>query len=407
MGDLGSPPLNLPMFSAGRYDPLVPASWPQNRLSMSPALVPGACDFCHYNGGPGGAFPHLSSELNGSYCGTVLGQAITRTMPPGSPGSAAADPEVTDFRNWCGSPASAGPSDRGDPHITTNNGINYDFQAAGEFTALRNSATLFELQTRQTPISTTFTPGANAYTGLASCVSLNSAAALRLGKNRVTYQPRPGQTPNAEGLDLRIDGKPVRLGDKGIDLGNGNVINKASSGGGIDVKAADGTRVIITPNFWSSEGYWYLNVEVVNTPAREGTMANILPGNWLPLAPDGSSFGPAPASLADRHVLLNHKFADAWRVTPTTSLFDYAAGTSTADFTDPNWPPESGKPCNATIGILKPPQPMNPETAQKLCSRIKDKAVFENCVLDLTATGDAAMLQAYLLTLKLRAEAGP
>jgi hypothetical protein len=45
---------------------------------------------------------------------------------------------------------------------------------------------------------------------------------------------------------------------------------------------------------------------------------------------------------------------------------------------------------------------MNPEVAQRLCRQIKDKAVFENCVLDLTAMGDASVLQAYLRTLKAR-----
>ena len=89
----------------------------------------------------------------------------------------------------------------------------------------------------------------------------------------------------------------------------------------------------------------------------------------------------------------------------TTSLFDYTPGTSTDDFTDREWPPESGEPCVATKPASKPPKPMNPEVAQRLCRQIKDKDVFENCVLDLTATGDAGMLQAYLRTLKARADA--
>ncbi len=406
MGDLNQPPLNLPTFSASRYDPLVAASWPQNQLSHSQALVPQVCKGCHQPGGSGGAFPHLSSELNGAYCNTILGQAITKTMPPFNPGSEAANQAVIDFKDiWCGTPASSGPSNRGDPHLTTTNGINYDFQAAGEFTALRNSATQFELQTRQTPVSTTFTPGANAYTGLASCVSLNTAAALRLGKNRVTYQPAPGRSPKRESLQLRVDGALVTLPANGMNLGNGNKVAKAASGGGIEVTAADGTHVVITPNFWSSQGYWYLNVEVIKTPAREGTMGHIAAPDWLPVAPNGSSFGPAPASLADRHTLLNKKFADAWRVKKTTSLFDYTPGTSTDDFTDREWPPESGEPCVATKPASKPPKPINPEVAQRLCRQIKDKDVFENCVLDLTATGDAGMLQAYLRTLKARADA--
>lgn len=379
----------------------MPAAWPQNQLSQSPALVPAACSGCHRAGGPGGRFPHLSTALPG-YCGTILAQAITKTMPPGSPGSAAGDADVATFRAWCGSPASAGPSNRGDPHLITTNGTHYDFQPAGEFTALRNSDTGFELQTRQTAVSTTFIPGPNPYTGLATCVSLNTAAAVRIGKHRVTYQPGPGGLDKPEQLQLRIDGAMVSLPAGGINLGNGNLIAKAASGGGLDMRVSDGTHVIVSPNFWTSQGYWYLNVEVLNTPAREGTMGAIPAANWLPLAPDGSSFGPAPATLANRFVLLNRKFADAWRVTKTTSLFDYTPGTSTADFTDRDWPPEIGKACKAPNATRRPGEPLRPDVAQRLCRAIKDKAAYEDCVFDLTATGEVSMVKAYLETLKLR-----
>jgi hypothetical protein len=399
--------LNLPTFSLTRYDPLVPADWPQNALSMSPALVPSACIGCHHAGGIGGAFPHLSTELSAGYCNTILAQALTKTMPQGNPGSAVNDPDVITFQNWCGQPISAGPSNRGDPHLTTTNGVLYDFQAMGEFTALRNSATHFELQTRQTPVSTTFVPGASPYTGLQSCVSLNTAAALRIGKHRVTYQPGIGKAKTDQRFELRIDGKVEPVPANGINFGGGDRIATTATGGGIDITTSEGTHVIITPNFWSSQGYWYLNVEVLNTPAREGTMGAILPSNWLPLAPNGKSFGPKPVSVADRYKLLDQIFADAWRVTKTTSLFDYGPGLSTADFTDRNWPEDEPKNCKAPNNPKPPPKPMSAEAARRLCTAIKDRAAFASCLFDLTATGDTGMLKAYLLTLKLRQDAGP
>ena len=400
MGELRN---TLPMFSGFRYDPLVAGSWPQNRLSHSPALVPPACRGCHVAGGFGGALPHLSSEIS-NYCSSVLANAINRTMPPSSPGSLASDPAIVAFRNWCSSSATSGPSNRGDPHLTTANGINYDFQAAGEFTALRNSATFFELQTRQTAVPTVITPLANAYTGLASCVSLNTAVALRLDKYRITYQPNAYQGSSAEALELRIDGTLVDLPKDGIDLGNGNLIRSADEKGALDITSWDGTRVIVTPNFWASQGYWYLNIDVLNTTAREGTMGYILPGDWLPLAPDGSSFGPAPANLDDRHILLNEKFAEAWRVTSSTSLFDYAIGATTDDFTDRLWPPKPGDPCTGN-GTPPPVKPREPQRAKELCSVIKDETAFENCVFDLTALGDETIVEGYVRSLELREKA--
>lgn len=401
MGNLNSPPLNLPTFGANRYDPIVASAWPQNALSHSAPLVPPQCIVCHDGpGGFAGRFPHLSTDIP-LYCSTILAQALTKTMPPTSPGSLAAHPAIVAFKAWCGSAPSSGPSDRGDPHLTTTNGINYDFQSGGEFTTLRNSSNRFELQTRQSPVSTTFMPGANAYTGLASCVSLNTAAAVRLGKHRVTYQPGPS---GGSRMDLRIDGALVDLPMKGIDLGGGNAIAPASSEGALDIRAADGTHVIISPEYWSSQGYWYLNVEVLDTPAREGTMGAILAGNWLPLAPNGTSFGPAPVSIADRHSLLNQKFADAWRVTKKSSLFDYLPGTSTANFTYPDWPPFPGKAC--VVPAQKPVEPMPRNRAEELCRPVKDKNAFENCVFDVAVTGEAGMAAGYLHTLTLRDDAG-
>jgi hypothetical protein len=399
MGSLGSAPQNLPMFAPNRYDPIVAGSWPQNDLSQAAAFVPPQCGACHFKGNAG-RFPHLSNALPG-YCGTILAQAVVKTMPPGAPGSLATDPAIVAFRAWCNGPPNSTSEDAGDPHLTTTNGVHYDFQSAGEFITLRNSDTGFQLQTRQSPVSTTFTPGANAYTGLASCVSLNTAAALRLGRHRVTYQPGPR---GGSAMQVRIDGTLVDLPRTPVNLGGGNTVAAADQQGGLDVHTDDGTHVIITSNFWTTQGYWYLNVDVLNTTAREGTMGHILGSDFLPLAPNGSSFGPRPPLIPNRHTLLNKTFANAWRVTTTTSLFDYAAGTSTATFTNADWPPPPGDKC--VLPAQKPVEGMNRQRAVKLCEPVKDKQDLENCVFDLVATGEAGFAKAYVRSLALRKAKG-
>lgn len=403
MGSLDQPPLSLPTFSPARYDPLVAASWPQNGLSMSQALVPPVCGACHSATGPGGAFPHLSQELQG-YCGSVLANAITRTMPPGAAGSQQNNPDVVALKNWCTTPASSGPANRGDPHLsTTASGkpISWDFQAAGEFVALRNSSTGFELQTRQTPVATASSV-ANGYTGLTSCVSINTAVALRVGKRRVTFQPPPGQALTRERLQLRVDGDVAAVPAGGLALGAGNKI-VTTSGGGLDITTADGTHVVVSPTPWATQGLWYLDVEVLSSPAQEGTMAPILPDNWLPLAPGGSSFGPQPAAVADRHMLLNTKFADAWRVTKTTSMFDYGAGSDTDAFTDRNWPPAPGGRCTGPLTSGRPvAEGVSLKVAQRLCRVIKDQAARQTCVADVQATGETGFVKAYQQALATR-----
>jgi hypothetical protein len=305
---------------------------------------------------------------------------------------------------WCGVPGTSGPSNRGDPHLITTNGMPYDFQAAGEFTALRNSATGFELQTRQRGVSTNFTPAPHPYTGLASCVSLTTAVAVRIGWHRITYQQPPLTLTYAQLPQLRLDGRPVGTGV--VDLSGGNSLTVSDFSGTVEVKVADGTVVIITPSFWSDQGYWHFEIEVLNTPAREGLMGHIVFGDWLPRAPNGSSFGPPPASLADRHVLLNHTFADAWRVTDADSAFDYEPGTSTENFTDRGWPPEPGRPCKGAAGATVPIKAISPEDAQKLCSIIiNDTTAFKNCVFDLITTGDTGIPDAYQRSLRARENA--
>lgn len=388
-----------PMFAPQRYDPIVPAAWPQNQLSHSPTYVPADCKGCHQQGASGGRLPHLSTELRDgpNYCGSVLTPAVFRTMPQFAGGTLANDPSVTAFRADCNLAPTAGPSDRGDPHIVTTNNVAYDFHAAGEFVALRNSATGFEVQTRQTPVLTGFRAGPNAHTGLDGCVSVNSAAAVRVGKRRLSVQP--GDRQQRERMILLIDGRPVRLAGGKLDLGNGASVRTSADGAGFDVRSGDGDRVVLTPAFWPSQSVWYLDVDVIGSAAREGVMGVIRNPDWLPSAPNGGRFGPRPAALTDRHVALNRKFADAWRVDAASSLFDYQPGTSTATFTDRDWPSPPGGMCSSAnvpaIGDRRSQRKIDARRAKALCAELPLAAARQQCEFDVQVLGDAAIVQNY------------
>jgi hypothetical protein len=98
----------LPTFAIARFDPIVATSWPQNQQSQSGVTAPIECRGCHSKSGAG-RFPHLSNELPG-YCGTILTQAITRTMAPSNPGGAAA--AATAFRDkYCLAPSDPSAGD--------------------------------------------------------------------------------------------------------------------------------------------------------------------------------------------------------------------------------------------------------------------------------------------------------
>lgn len=246
-------------------------------------------------------------------------------------------------------------SDDGDPHITTVNGIYYDFQDAGEFVALRD-ANGMEIQTRQTPVAT------------APWVSVNTAIAARVGKHRVTWQPDINGVPDPRGLQLRVDGVLTMLGANGLDLGSGGRIMK-SIGDGIEINFPNGTALFATSNWWASQSQWFLNVRVFHTPATEGIMGIVEPNSWL-----------------------LEQFADTWRVTDETSLFDYAPGVSTKTFTFPSFPQEK----------IPPAETKNLVLAKDVCRNIADENMQAGCFFDVAVTGDPIFAKSALISQRIQ-----
>jgi subtilisin family serine protease len=288
----------------------------------------------------------------------------------------------------------------GDPHLTTVDGIKYDFQGAGEYVALRDGNGL-EIQTRHTPVPTA-PPAASAYTGLATCVSVTTAVAARVGTHRVSYE----RNSDAKTLELRVDGAPARLPANGLNLGPGaRVIASAAASGVIEIDFPDGTNLTITPQFWQSQNTPYLNISVFNTTASEGLMGTLASDSWLPALPDGKSVGPLPVPMPsashERFVTLYRTLGDAWRVTNASTLFDYASGTSTATFTNPAWPPEHSA-CD--VPGKTAPKPLDPKEALRLCSGIADVNRKANCVFDTTITAEPSFATAYLTSQRIETD---
>lgn len=317
--------------------------------------------------------------------------------------------DQTRLSNWLDPMNTGATSLDGDPHVTTANGIRYDFQGAGEFISLRDPDGL-EIQTRMTPIGTTFTPGADPYSGLATCVSINSAVAARVGKHRVTIQPNISGVPDPSGLQVRIDGTLTTVGSSGVDLGPGAKIDKI--GDAYKINFPNGTVLIVTPAYWNSQGKWYLNVEVLRSAADGmgggnpssmgfpgGIMSAIASGSWLPALPDGTSVGLMPPTLNQRYSDLYNRFGDAWRVTDRTSLFDYAPGTSTATFTDRDWPRQNSS-CNIPGNPVV--RPISATVARTLCRGVTDKNMNAHCVFDVINTAEPGFAKLYLLKQRIR-----
>ncbi|MEO8414745.1 MAG: Ig-like domain-containing protein [Ginsengibacter sp.] len=198
-----------------------------------------------------------------------------------------------------------------------------------------------------------------------------------------------------------MDDALTTLGENGLDLGSGGRIVKSSAGPGvIEIDFPNGASLIVTPAFWDYYKQWYLNLDISNTMARKGLMGVIPDSSWLPALPDGTSLGPKPDTPHLRFVTLYRKFADAWRVTDTTSLFHYASGDSTGTFTDTTWPAENARSCS--VPKHTPLPPIGLLVAEQLCSGILDPNLRADAIFDVMTTGDSSFAKSYLLIQRVK-----
>jgi hypothetical protein len=322
-------------------------------------------------------------------------------MPCGGPPLSQAD--IDTIRRWI---VGGNPSTWGDPHLTTIDGVRYDFQSAGEFVLLRDPG--MEIQARHMPVQTEGPVGPDAHTGLTSCVSIMTAVAVRVGNNRITYHLNPEWR---EGLELRVNGRPVQLGTELLLPGGGRIVRTPSQGG-IQIEGSGGTRIIITVDFWAYYQVYYMNVSVQQARATEGILGPIALGNWLPTLSDGTQLGPRPTDPYQRYLQLYQQFEDSWRVTNATSLFDYLPGYSTDSYTIKEWPEYKADVCKvnkAPIGVpVKDALPSIPmEQAFELCHAVVNADRRLQCAQDVAGTGDPIFAHTFVESETIEANNAP
>lgn len=395
-GGLGYPPFDV-FYRAEHLDVAEDDSSTTDRLRRSYDEITYMNAFTADSTDPNDSYLYQRITATSEDCG---GSAALTMMPCGGPALSKADVET--IRRWLVGPPRR-PYSMGDPHIATVDGTNYDFQSAGEFVLLRGTGV--EIQTRQTAIETEAPLGPDGHTGLTSCVSLNTAAAFRIGPHRVTYQ-----ADGRNGLQLRVDGKAVDMGERGLVLPSSGRIVPTGVPGGIQIELTGGGRIAITPGQWGN--LWFLNIDLERVRATEGVAGAIAPENWLPALPDGTLLGPLPDNLQQRYQDLYERFANAWRVDDRSSLFDYAPGTSTRSFSFPDWPgqsPATCRPAPQPPGGAIPPagQPLPRDVAARHCAEVAAANLKENCIADVMVTGEPAFAKTYLLTEQVRRNARP
>ncbi len=244
-------------------------------------------------------------------------------------------------------------SSTGDVHLTTFDGLTYDFQTVGEYTLVRSTKDDFSVQVRQAPV-----PGSRM-------ASVNQAMAATMGGQRVTVTMENNKPV------LRMDGQPVTGALPRLRAGS---LTSASTafGDSYQLTWPDGTEVHI-----EQLGRYALNVTVKPAAARRGALEGLL-GNDDGV-PSNDLLGTNQREVKPESDDVNHALADAWRVVQAKSSFDYQPGQSTGTFTNPDFPLKGAAP---------PVE--NRAQAEKVCreSGITDPHLLADCVLDLAVTNN-------------------
>ncbi len=251
----------------------------------------------------------------------------------------------------------------GDPHLTTLDGLGYDFQAVGEFTLLESTAgDPINVQVRTTPIS--------------DVVSVNAVMATELDGVRVVIDVN-------RDVPLTIDGVATTINPLtgGVNVGDGQVFFSANAneytivyGSGEQVKVGvfDG----------------FINVcAFLNDTRAPGTVHGLLgnadgaTGNDLALR-DGTVL-PQPIEFDT----LYGAYADSWRITEDISLFDRASGETTDDFQDPSYP-------KAVVTLDDLPAQLVADAAAIVdAAGVTDPILRDAAILDVALSGNTDFAQ--------------
>ena len=193
-------------------------------------------------------------------------------------------------------------SSSGEPHITTLDGLYYDFQAAGDFLLTENGPS-FIVQVRQQR-----TPNRPN-------VAFNKAVAVQMGKTRVAVFLDPTR--------LVVDGRHVALADgKTLSLPDNVEVTRSANVYVIKHGSAETVRIVAVDNVWVTIlGGHFLDVSVSLHYVAGGAMRGLL----------GNGNGDIQDDIATRdgQVLVQpvsfeefyHRYGASMSITPEESLF--------------------------------------------------------------------------------------
>jgi von Willebrand factor type D domain/Effector protein len=245
----------------------------------------------------------------------------------------------------------------GDPHLTTFEGVRYDFQGAGEFVAADDPRGGYQIQVRE-----------QSFLGSQS-IAVNTAVALDVAGDRVQV------TMGTQGLLLTVNGVAQSTTTPTLPHGGTITSGFASTGQTLTATWPDTSTATIT-----QIGPWGLRLNTKPAAVHAGHLKGLL-GNLGGNPADSVQTSAGGTIATPSFSTLYPGFANSWRVTGATSLFTYAPGTSTATYTDLSFP-------HAPATLSQVPD-LAQATSQCTAAGITDPTTLKDCELDVGLTGQS------------------
>jgi hypothetical protein len=247
----------------------------------------------------------------------------------------------------------------GDTHLTSFDGVHFDFQAVGEFVLFKSTTDDLQVQIRQQPY------------GSSNTISIATAVSMNVAGNRVAIYLK--HSPK-----LMIDGSPITAQVGTTHLSSGGQVRFASDQ--FEVVWPDGSAVHVD----ASHGH--IDVLANLAAPRKGHVAGLL-GDWNGdptndfTARDRTAIPISTIYGTSRQIYT--VFGDSWRIGQSDSLFVYAPGESTDSFSKDRQFPHS----QVSAATLDAP---THQMAERTCrgAGLTDGQFLDDCILDVGQTND-------------------
>ena len=297
-----------------------------------------------------------SSSFDNALCNGNIASSSCGPPPSSQPEPLCLGPE-------CGQTTS-------DPYLTPFDGHTFAFQMAGEFVLARSEA--LEVQVRFEPVPNR------------PIATLTSALAFTSEGHRVTL------TFEDDEVVPRLDGEVVTFGD--LEAALEDLGWRASVQGERLVQVRTGTGALLTVVARYDQPFLDLFLDVNEA---DGTFEGLL-GSTSTAGPSGfvTRDGDQLGDRIDRQTRYE-EFGPSWRITDEESLFDYAAGESTATFTDTSIP-EGGGVDPDELDLDDPDVARARATCE--ATGITREDTLQQCTFDLWATDVLVFLHSHVLS---------